>query len=100
MDARSQGNISGMPKWEPYSRAGLYIGHSPFHAGSVALVLNPYTVHVSPQFHVVFDDNCSTVPFMREGTIPPNCTDLVQCIPRSGAPENIDPKETWFTPYL
>jgi hypothetical protein len=29
----------GPPKWEPRSRMGVYLGHSPFHAGSVALVL-------------------------------------------------------------
>ena len=67
-----QGDISGLTKWEPRSHAGIYIGHSTFHAGSVALVLNPATGHVSPQFHVVFDDEFSTVPFMREVTIPPN----------------------------
>ena len=33
----------GHPKWEPRSRIGVYLGHSPFHAGSVALVFNPRT---------------------------------------------------------
>ena len=32
----------GPPKWEPRSRIGVYLGHSPFHAGSVALVFNPF----------------------------------------------------------
>ena len=36
-------------------KSGIYLGHSPYHIGSVALVLNPETGHVSPQFHVVFD---------------------------------------------
>ena len=62
---RCHSNIFLLPKWEPLSRSGIYIGHSPFHAGSVALVLNPETGHVSPQFHVVFDDEFSTVPFIR-----------------------------------
>ena len=48
LDTRLQGNISGLPKWEPRSHAGIYLGHSPFHAGSVDLVLNPETVYVSP----------------------------------------------------
>ena len=95
-----QGNISGLPKWEPRSRAGIYLYHSPFHAGSVALVLNPETGHVSPQLHVVFDDGFSTGPLIREGTIPPNWTDLVQHSSKSGAPENIELKDTWFTPDL
>ena len=59
-------------------RAGIYLGHSQFNAKSVALVLNPETGNVSPQFHVVFDDEFSTIPFMREGTISPNWTDIVQ----------------------
>ena len=32
------------------------LGPSPNHARSVALVLNPRTRHVSPQFHINFDD--------------------------------------------
>ena len=47
---------SGPQKWEPHSIMGVYLGHSQFHAGSVALVLNPLTGPVSPQYHVVFDN--------------------------------------------
>ena len=54
LDSRLQSGIAGPPKWEPRSRLGIYVGHSPSHAGSVALVLNPRTGHVSPQYHVVF----------------------------------------------
>ena len=35
---------------------------------------------------------------MKEGTIPPNYIDLVQSISQSGAPNNIDLKDTWFNP--
>ena len=56
LDTILQVNISEIPTWEPHSCAGIYLGHPPFHAGQVDLVLNPSTVHVSPQFHVVFDD--------------------------------------------
>ena len=56
LDTRLQGNLSGLTKWEPRSRAGIYLVHSPFHARSVYLVLNPATGYVSPQFHVVFYD--------------------------------------------
>ncbi len=52
LDSRLQSGIAGPLKWEPRSRLGIYVGHSPSHAGSVALVLNPRTGHVSPQFHV------------------------------------------------
>ena len=65
---KAQGGMT--PKWEPRSRVGIYLGHSPTHAGSVAMVLNPRTLHVSPQYHAVFDDNVSTVKSMVNGEIP------------------------------
>ena len=49
---------------------------------------------------MVFDDEFYTVTFMREGTILTNWTDLVKLISKSGAPDNIDLKDTWFTPNL
>ena len=55
---------------ESHLHVGIYIGCSQFHVGSVSLVLNPETSHVSHQFHVVFDDKFSTVTFMREDTMP------------------------------
>ena len=64
-----QGKKSVIPKWETLSRTGIYLGTSPFHAGSVGLVLKPETAHVSPQFYAVFDDKFSIVLFLREGTI-------------------------------
>ena len=51
----------GAPKWKEHSRLGLYLGPSPNHARSIALVLNPRTGHVSPQFHIKFDDFFETV---------------------------------------
>ena len=51
----------GAPKWKQRSRLGVYLGPSPNHARSVALVLNPRTGHVSPQFHIKFDDFFETV---------------------------------------
>ena len=69
-----------IPKWDPKARVGIYLGQSPAHAGSVALVLNPMTLHVSPQFHCVFDDDFSTVPYMRKSEMSPNWTELVQSL--------------------
>ena len=51
-------------KWEPRLRLGIYLGHFPCHAGTVALVLNPSTLHISPQFHVAFNDRFETVPYL------------------------------------
>ena len=56
LDSRLQTNPKGVPNWEPCSRLGIYVGHSPAHAGSIGLVLNPKTGLVSPQYHLVCDD--------------------------------------------
>jgi hypothetical protein len=56
---------------------GIYVGRSPSHASNVALVLNPKTGHVSPQFHVVFDGDFTTVPYLRSTTVPPHWAELV-----------------------
>ena len=69
LDSYIQGN-SQPPKWDPRSWLGIYVGHSPCHAGSVTLVLNSSTLHVSPQFYVVFDDTFSTVPYMQNSEVP------------------------------
>ena len=39
--------------------------------------MNPRTLHVPLQFHVIFDDNFITVPAMRSDDIPDNWKDLV-----------------------
>ena len=88
--------IYGLPRWEYLWREIIYLRHSPFNEVSLALVLNPETFHVSPQFHVLFDDEFSTAPFMREGTIPPNLKYLVQHISESGTAENLELKDNWF----
>jgi len=67
-----------IPKWEPRARMGLYIRRSPFHAANVALIFNPRTGHVSLQFHVIFDDDFRTVPYLRTASIPPYWADLVR----------------------
>ena len=89
-----------IPKWEPRSHSVIYLVRSPFHAGSGDLVLKPATGYVSRQFHVVFSDELYKVPFIREGTIPPNWIDILQYISQSNTLENIDLKNTWFTPDL
>ena len=58
LDARLQSvGGGGPPKWDPRARLGIYLGNPPSHTGSVALVMSPKTGLVSPQFHLVFDDN-------------------------------------------
>jgi len=48
------------PKWNDRSRVGVYLGHSAQHAPSVALILNPTTGYVSPQFHCIYDNKFDT----------------------------------------
>ena len=43
-------------KWYKRARLGIYLGLSPKHARSVALVLNLQTGMVSPQFHVTCEN--------------------------------------------
>jgi hypothetical protein len=50
-----------LPKWQPRSRRGLFVGLSDSHSSDVPLILNLSTGSISPQFHVVFDDSFSTV---------------------------------------
>ena len=97
LDSRSQSaGAIGPPKWEPRSRIGIYLGHSPFHAGSVALVFNPTTGLVSPQYHVVFDDNFSTVPYMNKGEVPDNWDELYKYSRELATDEDYDLAESWF----
>jgi hypothetical protein len=51
-----------IPKWNSRSRQGIFVGFSEQHSSLVPLVLNPSTQHISPQYHVVFDDDFTTVP--------------------------------------
>ncbi len=93
-----QSGITGPLKWEPRSRLGIYVGHSPSHAGSVALVLNPRTGHVSPQFHVVFDDFFTTVPYMKKSEVPPNWSKLVEKSSEQVTYKDYDLAKTWLFP--
>jgi hypothetical protein len=57
---------------------GIYFGRSPSHASNVGLILNPRTGHVSPQFYVVYNDDFTTVPYLRTTTVPPHWAKLVE----------------------
>ncbi len=50
-----------IPKWNPWAHLGLFLGFSNLHLSQVPLVLNIATGHISPQFHVIFDDKFETV---------------------------------------
>ena len=42
--------------------------------GNVSLILNLSTGHVSPQYHVVFDKTFSTIPSLKNGSVPSSWT--------------------------
>ena len=78
MVARLQSVGEGGPtKWDPRYRIVIYIGRSPSHYGSVALVMNPKSGLVSTQFHLVFDDNFETLSHLRAGTVLEKWAELV-----------------------
>ncbi len=50
-----------LPKWNPRSRQGKFVGLSKEHATSIGNILNLNTKRISPQFHVLYDDFFTTV---------------------------------------
>jgi len=50
-----------LPKWNRRSRAGQFLGFSKDHASTVALIRNVTTGYISPQFHILFDEEFNTV---------------------------------------
>jgi hypothetical protein len=65
-------NGSKLPRWQPKSRLGIFVGMSKFHSSDVPLVLNIQTGFITAQFHVVFDDLFSTVSSIGREEEPPD----------------------------
>ncbi len=84
------------PKWEPRLRMEVYLGHFPFHAGNVALVFNPKTTRVSPQYHAIFDDDFTTVSYMEQGKVPPYWEELSCLSTKSATDESVDLALKWM----
>ena len=96
INSKLQSGSIGPPKWEPCSRVGVYLGHSPMHAGSVALILKPVTGHVSPQYHAVYNKTFSTVSHMRYETIPPTWDKMCKNSLESATSDVFDLAGLWF----
>jgi hypothetical protein len=60
LDQRMQEGTSP-PKWKKRTTQKVYVGHLHHYSKSVPMVWDPKTKLVSPQFHVMFDDNFDTV---------------------------------------
>jgi hypothetical protein len=52
---------SSPPKWTKRTTQKVYVGHLHHYSKSVPMVWDPKTKLVSPQFHVMFDDNFDIV---------------------------------------
>jgi hypothetical protein len=50
-----------IPKWNRCSRLAQFVGFSPKHSTLAANVRHLQTNHVSPQFHLIHDDNFETI---------------------------------------
>ena len=61
LNDRIQAGIKGPAKLEEHARVGVYLGKSPIHTCTIALVLNIETRLVSPQFHIQFANLFETV---------------------------------------
>jgi hypothetical protein len=62
-----------LPKWNPHSHHGQFWGISSEHLSTIGWILNLHTEHVSPQYHVMYDDLFSTVPNAETGGILDHC---------------------------
>jgi hypothetical protein len=50
-----------IPRWNPRSKLGQFVGRSQFHAANIGMIRNLRTGAISPQFNVVYDDHFTTV---------------------------------------
>ena len=48
-------------KWTDRARVRIFLCHSPHHVTDIPLILNTQTGLVSPQFHLIYDDDFDTV---------------------------------------
>jgi len=62
--------VQHVPKWNPWSSLRVFVFCPALHARNVAMVLNPITGLVSPQYHVAFDDHFQTQHGLRNTSIP------------------------------
>ena len=75
---------------------GVNLGFSPVHSLDVALVFNPVTGFVSPQYHLTFDDDFSTLEYVRKQLQPPHWSILVKNASQLATDENFTINQrTW-----
>jgi hypothetical protein len=99
-----------IPKWQPRACRGQFLGYSKDHSTTIGMVLNIATGHVSPQFHVVYDDFFTSVPNAEHGglfEIPDFDANLWEKLVESGHERYLDEgdgdrlpplHDSWLTP--
>ena len=85
-----------IPKWDNRVRVGIYLGKLPHHAGSVGMILNLETGHISPQYHVLYDDDFTTVSDLAKGNAPSNWEFLCKANATINSFENTSTNDTWI----
>ncbi len=65
-----------IPRWQPRSRRGQFVGFSDEHPFTVGYIRNLDTERITPQFHVVYDHKFETT-YCPEGVAPIMWPDLV-----------------------
>jgi len=58
---RSLADRNSIPRWQPRSHLGIYLGRSPNHAKDVSLVLNLNTNYISAKYHIIYDNKFETI---------------------------------------
>ncbi len=97
-----------LPRWEPRSRCGVFIGFSQLHSSEVPLILNLETGSITPQYHMVFDELFLTVSSVKRENEPPDnwdqlCLENTTLIPTDAAEGDPDAAHgvfnfDWMTP--
>jgi hypothetical protein len=52
---------SSLNKWHSRAWQGIYIGNSTCHSSAIPLIYNPKTTHISPQYHIIYDEYFQSV---------------------------------------
>ena len=68
-----------LPKWQPRSRRGIFLGFSPDHSTLMGLVLNLATLSITGQYHTVIGDLFTTVHTPEDEPDPQEWLDLISC---------------------
>ena len=78
LDFCQQSGVSLVPKWESLSCMGVNLGFSLVHFSNMVLISNPTTCFVYMQYHLVFDEDFSTLEYVRNMKELPHWSVLVR----------------------